>query len=349
VRIAGLGTALPPHYYDQETLLAAARELWREKLFHLERLEQLFRNVLVGGRYLALPLEEYPKLDSFGRANDAWVRVAQEVGEAALVRALERAGLPPSAVDTLITVSVTGIATPSLDARLMNRMALRGDLKRVPIFGLGCVAGASGLARAADYLRGHPQGVAALLSVELCSLTLQREDLSIANLISSGLFGDGAAAAIVTGNGRSADGPRIVATRSRFYPDSERVMGWDISERGFQIVLSADVPEVVRRHLAADVDAFLAEHALARGDVGSWIAHTGGPKVLQAMEEALALPAGALELSWKSLREVGNLSSTSVLLVLEETMRERRPAPGTPGLLLALGPGFCAELVLLEW
>jgi alkylresorcinol/alkylpyrone synthase len=349
MRLAAVGTALPPHYYDQETLLAAAREVWRDKVFNLERLEQLYRNVLVGGRYLALPLAEYSKLATFGQANDAWIRVGQEIGAAALSTALTRAGLEPAAIDTLITVSVTGIATPSLDARLMNRLALRPDVKRVPIFGLGCVAGAAGLARAADYLRGHPQGVAALLSVELCSLTLQREDFSIANFISSGLFGDGAAAAVVTGNGRPGDGPRIVATRSTFYPDSERVMGWDISERGFQIVLSSDVPEVVRRYLTRDVDAFLAEHDLARRDVGSWIAHTGGPKVLEAMEEALELPAGALELSWKSLREVGNLSSTSVLLVLEETMRERRPAPGTPGILLALGPGFCSELVLLEW
>ncbi len=349
MRIAAVGTALPPHYYDQETLLAAARAVWRDQLFNLERLEQLYRNVLVGGRHLALPLAEYPKLAGFGEANDAWIRVAQEVGEQALSRALAGAGLDPAAVDTLITVSVTGIATPSLDARLMNRLALRPDVKRVPIFGLGCVAGAAGLARAADYLRGHPEGVAVLLSVELCSLTLQREDFSIANLVSSGLFGDGAAAAVVTGKGHGGEGPRILATRSNFYPDSERVMGWDISERGFQVVLSAEVPQVVRRHLARDVDAFLAEHDLSRAEVGSWIAHTGGPKVLEAMEEALALPAGALELSWKSLREVGNLSSTSVLLVLEETMRERRPAPGTPGLLLALGPGFCSELVLLEW
>ncbi len=349
MRIAAVGTALPPHFYDQETLLAAARELWQGKLFHLERLEQIHRNVLVGGRHLALPLEEYPRLASFGAANDAWIRVAAEVGETALRRGLERAGLEPAAIDTLITVSVTGIATPSLDARLMNRVALRPDLKRVPIFGLGCVAGAAGLARAADYLAGHPEEVAVLLSVELCSLTLQREDLSIANLVSSGLFGDGAAAAVVTGNGRASEGPRIVATRSIFYPDSERVMGWDISERGFQIVLSADVPAVVHRHLTRDVDAFLAEHGLERRDVGSWIAHTGGPRVLEAMEEALELPDGALELSWKSLREVGNLSSTSVLLVLEETMRERRPPPGTPGVLLALGPGFCSELVLLEW
>ncbi|MDX1644577.1 MAG: 3-oxoacyl-[acyl-carrier-protein] synthase III C-terminal domain-containing protein, partial [Thermoanaerobaculia bacterium] len=174
---------------------------------------------------------------------------------------------------------------------------------------------------------------------------------SVANLISSGLFGDGAAAVVVAGSDcRPAEspGPEIVATRSSFYRDTERVMGWEISERGFEVVLSAEVPQMVRRHLRADVDAFLAEHSLERADVASWVAHPGGPKVLEAMEEALEIERQALAVTWKSLREVGNLSSTSVLLVLEETIRER-PEPGTWGLLLAMGPGFCSELVLLRW
>ena len=198
-----------------------------------------------------------------------------------------------------------------------------------------------------------------LLSVELCSLTLQLQDLSIPNLIASGLFGDGAAAVVVAGAERELPDapaessgsarPRVVATRSVFYPDTEEVMGWDISERGFQIVLSADVPEMVRRHLRRDVDRFLAEHDLDRADVATWICHPGGPKVLEAMEEALELPDGALEVTWQSLREVGNLSSTSVLLALEETIASRPGPPGSPGLLLAMGPGFCSELVLLEW
>ncbi|HEX6203682.1 MAG TPA: 3-oxoacyl-[acyl-carrier-protein] synthase III C-terminal domain-containing protein, partial [Thermoanaerobaculia bacterium] len=241
-------------------------------------------------------------------------------------------------------------------ARLVNRLALSPQVKRVPIFGLGCVAGAAGIARAADYVRAFPDEVAVLLSVELCSLTLQREDLSIPNLIASGLFGDGAAAVVVAGEGRAAanggatgGGPRILATRSVFYPDSERVMGWDITERGFGIVLSADVPEVARKFLAGDVDRFLADHGLARRDVGSWVCHPGGPKVLEAMQESLELPDGALDLTWRSLREVGNLSSTSVLLVLQDTLDHHRPAPGTLGMLLAMGPGFCSELVLLEW
>lgn len=354
MRIAAVGSALPPHQYDQETLLAAFRRHWAKRHHNLARLEQLHRNVLVGGRHLALPIEEYEGLETWGQANDAWIRVAQEVGAEAIGTALARAGLGPGDVDTLITVSVTGVATPSLDARLVNRLGLNPRVKRLPVFGLGCVAGAAGVARAADAVRAFPGEVAVLLSVELCSLTLQLQDLSIPNLIASGLFGDGAAAVVVAGAERvlpdAVDpGPRVVASRSVFYPDTEQVMGWDISERGFQIVLSAQVPEVVRDHLRADVDQFLADHGLVRDDVASWVCHPGGPKVLEAMAESLELPDGALDVTWRSLREVGNLSSTSVLMVLEETMASHRPEPGAPGMLLALGPGFCSELVLLEW
>ncbi|MGE5234290.1 MAG: type III polyketide synthase [Acidobacteriota bacterium] len=350
MRIAAVGAAFPPHFYDQETLVGAFREHWGQRHFNLDRLEALHRHVLVGGRHLALPLEDYPLLKTWGQANDAWIRVGQEIGAQAIRAALERAGLETDDVDALFFVSVTGLATPSLDARLMNRLRLPERVKRVPIFGLGCVAGAAGVARAADYVRAFPRQVAVLLSVELCSLTLQQDDLSIPNLIASGLFGDGAAAAVVVGAERPATGPRVVATRSVFYPDSERVMGWDISERGFRIVLSAEVPEVVRRFLRRDVDAFLAEHGRERSEITSWVCHPGGPKVLEAMQEALELPPAALALTWRSLREVGNLSSTSVLLVLEQTLRpEHRPAPGSLGMLLALGPGFCSELVLLEW
>ena len=349
MKIAAVGSALPPHYYDQETLLAALRRRWSGRYFNLDRLERLHKNVLVGGRHLALPIEEYDELTTWGKANDAWIRVAQEVGETAVRNALDRARLSTSDVDALIFVTVTGVATPSIDARLMNRLGLPPRVKRMPIFGLGCVAGAAGIARAADYVRGYPDQVAVLLSVELCSLTLQPEDLSIPNLIASGLFGDGAAAVVVTGENREAVGPRIVDSRSIFYPDSERVMGWDISESGFKIVLSAEVPVVAREKLRPDVDAFLSEHGLTRADISSWVCHPGGPKVLEAMEESLELPEGALEVTWRSLREVGNLSSTSVLLVLEETLEKHQPPPGSYGMLIAMGPGFCSELVLLRW
>ncbi len=349
MKIASVDRAFPPHYYDQESLREALGRVWSRKLFNPRRLRQLHENVLVGGRHLALPIEDYERLDSWGAANDAWIRVAEDVGERAVRDALERAGLTPDEVDSFIFTSVTGIATPSLDARLMNRLGLPPQVKRVPIFGLGCVAGAAGIARAADYVRAFPDQVAVLLSVELCSLTLQLRDVSIANLISSGLFGDGGAAVVVVGEDREAGGPRVLATRSIFYPNSERVMGWDISERGFQVVLSAEVPDVVRKHLRGDVDAFLSDHGLDRSRIASWVAHPGGPKVLEAMQESLELPESALEVTWNSLRELGNLSSTSVLLVLAETMANHRPPPGSLGVLLALGPGFCSELVLLEW
>ena len=278
-----------------------------------------------------------------------WIEVAEELGEQALCKALTRAGLSVKDLGAIFFVSVTGIASPSIDARLVNRMGLPNSIKRVPIFGLGCVAGAAGIARAADYVRAYPGQCAALVSVELCSLTWQRDDLSAANLISSGLFGDGAAAAVIAGAEVAVGGPRILCSRSSFYPGTQDVMGWAVSEKGFRIVLSPDVPRMVYEHLASDVESFLADNGLSRADIQSWIMHTGGPKVLEAMSDALQLPAGALDASWDSLRTVGNLSSASVLLVLEDFMNERRPAAGSYGLLAAMGPGFCSELVLLRW
>jgi len=317
----------------------------------VERIEELHRSVQVGGRYLALPIDEYLPLARFSERNDAFNRVSLEVGELAVRRALDAAGLKPRDVDHLFFVTVTGIGTPSLDARLVNRLGLRPDVKRTPIFGLGCVAGAAGTARAADVLRAFPDQVAVMLSVELCSLTLQREDVSIANIIASGLFGDGAAAMVLSGAERPAAGaaPRVVATRSVFYPDTERIMGWDVVEGGFKVVLSAKVPSLVTEHVRSDVDAFLAGQGLRREDIRHWIAHTGGPKVLQAFESALELPPEALRRSWDSLRRTGNLSSASVLFVLAELLAAGDARPGDFGLLMAMGPGFCAELVLLRW
>jgi alkylresorcinol/alkylpyrone synthase len=349
MQVAAVGRAFPPRYVSQDELVIAFRETWGRRHFNLERLEELHRSVLVGGRHLALPVAEYAGLDSFGKANDAFVRIGTDLGAEAVTTALASLGATPREVDAIYFTSVTGIAAPSLDARLANRLGFRADVKRVPIFGLGCVAGAAGIARCADYVRAFPDELAILVSVELCSLTLQRDDLSIPNLIASGLFGDGAACAIVTGAAHPRTrGPRVVATRSAFYRDTEDVMGWAIGDRGFRIVLSAAVPEMVRAHLQEDVATFLRDHGLALADVGRWIAHPGGPKVLEAMQDVFALPRTALAKTWESLRAVGNLSSASVLLVLEDTLADP-PPPGTWGLLLAMGPGFCSELVLLRW
>ncbi len=243
---------------------------------------------------------------------------------------------------------MTGVSLPSLDARLSTLHPFRPALKRVPIFGLGCLAGAAGVARAADYLRGFPDQVAVLLSVELCSLTLQRKDFSIPNLIATGLFGDGAAAVVMTGADHPSPGVRVVATRSSFYGDTERVMGWDVGSGGFKIVLSAEVPDMVHHHLGHDVEGFLHDQGLQKEDISRWIAHPGGPKVLEAMEATLDLSPEDLERTWESLHKVGNLSSTSVLMILADHL-EDPPPPGSRGLIIAMGPGFCAELVLIQW
>jgi alkylresorcinol/alkylpyrone synthase len=349
MKIASAASAFPKHYYSQKFLLEQLRQYWGDRLPNAHVLARLHRNVTVEGRYLALPTEKYYDITTWGQANDIWVEVALELGENALCRALHHAGVDRQQLGALFFVSVTGISSPSIDALLINRMELPANIRRVPIFGLGCVAGAAGIARAADYVRAYPNQAAALVSVELCSLTIQRDDLSVANLISSGLFADGAAAVIVTGDEVDSCGPVIRATRSVFYPQTQEMMGWNISEKGFRIVLSPEVPQLIREHLGHDVDAFLADQGLKRSDLNSWVLHTGGPKVLEATADALGLHNGQLEASWECLKRVGNLSSASVLVVLEDVMRNRRPEPGTLGLLAAMGPGFCSELLLLEW
>jgi alkylresorcinol/alkylpyrone synthase len=347
MRITSVGRALPENYYDQDQLLAALATLWAGRFHNPKRLEQIQRNTLVGGRHLALRVEEYEALRGFGAANAAFIRCGLELGERAIRDALGAASLEPRDVDAIFSLSVTGIAAPSLDARLVNRLGLRSDVKRTPIFGLGCVGGAAGIARAADYLRAYPRETALVLAVELCSLTLQREDASMANVIASGLFGDGAAAVVLRGAETEAHGPRILATRSIFYPSTEQIMGWEVTDGGFRVVLSADVPAIAAG-LRPDVEKFLAEHGVSLRDIGVFICHPGGPKVLEAIEQSLALPADALARSWDHLARVGNLSSASVLFVLGDALAEPQ-LPGTLGLLLAMGPGFCSELVLLQW
>jgi alkylresorcinol/alkylpyrone synthase len=349
MRIVGAASAFPEHYYSQEMLLGALQEYWGDQLENPHVLRRLHRHVGVDGRFLSLPKEEYLKMKTWGEANHHWIRTAKDLGEKAVAGALAHAGLHGRNLGAFFFVSVTGISSPSIDALLINKMGLCRNIRRVPIFGLGCVAGAAAISRAADYVRAYPDQAVVVLSVELCSLTIQREDVSMANLISSSLFGDGAAAVIVAGADCGLSGPSILATRSVFYPDTEEMMGWDVSEKGFRIVLSREIPNLVRKNLAHDLDDFLAERGLTRADIGSWALHTGGPKILEATAEALGLNRGELDVSWHCLRRTGNLSSASVLVVLEEVMKNRRPAPGTLGLLAAMGPGFCSEFVLLEW
>jgi alkylresorcinol/alkylpyrone synthase len=366
--IVSVAPALPPHRYAQQEITDRFAELVLPAGTDRRMLDRFHSAAGVQTRHLALPIESYPALAGFGAANDAFIEVAVELGQQAVSSALSMAGLTGADVDLIVSTSVTGVAAPSIDARLVPRLGLRTDVKRLPIFGLGCVAGAAGIARLHDYLRGDPDGVAVLLSVELCSLTIQRDDPSIANLVASGLFGDGAAAVVMVGERRaealglidsrgsandqkaSLHGcPRVVDTRSRFYPNTERVMGWDIGGTGFRIVLDASVAEVVEANLGDDLDEFLGAHELKTEDIARWVTHPGGPKVLEAVARAARLADEDLQPARDCLARVGNLSSASVLHVLADTMDGPAPVAGSYGVLLAMGPGFCAELVLLQW
>ena len=376
-QILAARSAFPVHRYPQAELTRKVAELARLGPARRALLERLHRNAGVDTRHTVLPLPEYGTLDGVGPANDRYIEEATALGERALRAALDGAGVAASDIDLLVVTSVTGVAVPSLDARLIPGLGLRPDVKRLPVFGLGCVAGAAALSRVHDYLLGWPGHTAALLSIELCSLTWQVTADTTADFVASGLFGDGAAALIAEGtqaasqrgatlSGRSGDEPassdegrqrgqarrrraaEVLATRSEVYPDSSDSLGWRLGSDGFRIVLTADLADVVERRLAGTVTSFLAGHGLTIGDIDTWICHPGGPKVLDAVRDSLKLPESALALSRRSLAEAGNLSSASVLEVLERSL-EGPPRPGSFGLMVGLGPGVSAELVLLRW
>jgi alkylresorcinol/alkylpyrone synthase len=349
-RILAVAPALPEHVYAQSEITAELSDIITDDRSKRAVMSRFHAAAGIGHRHTVLPLDEYRELHSFGQANDLWIREGTALAARAVTAALAAAGLDADQVDYLLFTSVTGMSAPSIDARLVPILGLRRNIKRMPSFGLGCVAGAAGLARVHDYLLGHPDDVAVLVSVELCSLTLQRGDDSVANFVASGLFGDGAAAVVVAGARRAAAlgiaGPEIVGTRSTLYPDSESVIGWDIGGSGFRIVLTAAVSDTIDAHIDDDVRGLLGEHALQLDDVGAWIAHPGGPRVLEAFERGLHLERSDLEASWRSLDAVGNLSSSSVLHVLADMIEQ---PIGTNGVLFALGPGVASEYVLLRW
>ena len=349
-RVVAVAPVLADHRYAQAEITSCIGPLLTSDPARLAALGRFHEAGGVRTRSLALPLPRYAELRTFGEANDLFQTIGTELAERAVRDGLAVAGLDPTDVDFLLFTTVTGVGAPSIDALLVQRLGLRPDVKRLPSFGLGCVAGASAVARVHDYLAGHPDDVALVVSVELCSLTIQHGDDSTANLVSSGLFGDGAAAVVMLGDRRAAgvDGLDVIGTRSGVYPDTTGMLGWDVGGSGFRIVLRPGLADVVGTRLRGDVEALLAPHGAAVPEVAAWVAHPGGPRILDAAERALALDEGALARSRRSLAAVGNLSSSSVLHVLADTLADGAPPPGRLAVLFAFGPGVSAETVLLR-
>jgi alkylresorcinol/alkylpyrone synthase len=353
--IAAVRSAFPPHRYPQSEITQMVADLSGLGPAQRALLERLHGNSGVNTRHTVVPLTEYRDTRGLGvgATNDRYIEAATELGERALRTALDVSGLAARDLDLLIVTSVTGVTVPSLDARLIPRLGLRPDVRRLPIFGLGCVAGAAALARLHDYLLAWPQHTAALLAVEVCSYCWPAAELTTADLVVSGLFADGAAGLVAAGEqapgARAACGPRVIATHSELCPDSDDALGWRLGSDGFRIVLTAELADVVERTLAGTVTSFLARQGLTVNDISTWIGHPGGPRVIDAIQHSLKLPDSAVENSRRSLAEVGNLSSVSVLHILEMTAATRTLPAGSFGLMIGLGPGVSIELLLMQW
>ncbi|EQC48573.1 putative naringenin-chalcone synthase [Bacteriovorax sp. BSW11_IV] len=351
--LVDIQTCFPENYYTQEKLIEKLTTAWSGKVTNLSRVESIHSNVLVKGRHLALPLEKYFELKSFDEKNNLFIENALKLATGAITKILKTHNLEASDISSLWSNTVTGFAIPSLEARVMNLLPFAKNTKRVPLLGLGCMAGVAGINRVSDYLKAYPKEAVIFFSVELCSLTIQMDDVSPANLVSTGLFGDGAAAVLMVGDEHPLAKKahlQWLSSESVFFPDTERVMGWGVGEKGLKIILSKGVPEVTEGELPAPLHSFLSKQGLELKDISSYFAHPGGPKVLLAMEKVLDLPQGGLKHSWESLAENGNMSSVSVLDIFKRNLDHRTPdLKGHYGLSLAMGPAFSAEMGLFKW
>jgi alkylresorcinol/alkylpyrone synthase len=346
---------LPPYRYDQEEVVPWVRA-WLEEAGPDEqarRLLSVYQTAGIRTRASVVPIEEVFQPGAFEAQNDRYRDIARVAATELAQRALARAGIAPAELGLVVSVSCTGFMIPALDAYVADALAMGPRLVRLPITESGCAGGVVGLARAADYLAAHPRAAALVLAIEISSLTFQRWDRSATNVVSVAIFGDGGAAAVLVGPEHPrAAGPalaRLLDSESRFYPGTTHLMGFHLRNQGLQIVLDKGLAPFVRREVVGAVEGFLAARGLARSDVASWILHPGGRRIIEVMAEQLGLSAADLRPTEEVLAEHGNMSSVTVLFVLDQVLRCRRPRPGSKGVLGAFGPGFCAEFALLEF
>jgi len=344
VRLLSLATAVPPHVLHQREVVARARYLFQRNGLNIDRLLPVYANAGIDTRYSCVPIDWYQEASGWKSRNELFVENAGKLLCRAAEQCLAEAGVAAEMVDTVVAVSTSGIATPSLDARLMEILPLRRDVQRLPIFGLGCAGGVLGLARAAAMARAEPGSTVLFLVVELCGLTFRSHDMSKSNVIATALFGDGAAAALVSSAG-SEDRPVIAGWGEHTWPDTLDVMGWRVEEDGFGVLFSRDIPAIVHDRYGAAVDAFLTRRSLTRADLDGMLCHPGGAKVVDALEEVFGLAPGGMADAREVLRAYGNMSAATVLFVLDRALRR-----GVRGrqLLSSLGPGFTAAFALLE-
>ena len=345
-RIASIATAVPSHLLDQGHVKQRAALAFGDAFERLDKMLGAFDNAGIDSRYACAPVEWLEKEHGNEEKNILYLENATALLAKAASESLEAAGLEPEDIDTIVVVSTTGIATPSLDALLMEVLPFRRDVQRLPIFGLGCVGGVVGLARAAAMARVRPGSRVLFLVVELCTLTFRRNDYSKSNLIASALFGDGAAAAVLSPEGT---GPAVSAWGEHTWPKSLDIMGWDVADDGLKVLFSRDIPSLVRRHMRKATDDFLGLHGLDLADIDAFVCHPGGAKVLTALERSFDLPDGGLEESRAVLGEYGNMSAATVMFVLQRALAA--PAATEKGkryLMTSMGPGFTAGFTLLE-
>jgi alkylresorcinol/alkylpyrone synthase len=351
-KLISVGTAVPEYEIGQDEAREFAREMFREAFPQVDRLLGIFGNSAITRRYFSRPREWFEREHKFAERNRIYVETACRLGEEAIRRCLEGTGLTPADLDYLLFVSSTGLATPGIDAHLINRLEMSPQIKRMPVWGLGCAGGVAGLARAMEIARAYPTSRVMLVALELCGLTFRRSDMSKSNLVALSLFGDGAAAVLVTGDEvvlpNLLEAPELVDAFSMLWPDSLDVMGWEVADDGLKVIFSKDIPSMVISHVRPAVYEFLERHGLGVADLRYVIAHPGGMKVVKAYEEALGFAPEQLNHARSVLRDFGNMSSATVLFVLERELEESHHFGGH-GLMMALGPGFSAEMLLLRW